>query len=38
MGVLLIRKLMDEVTYRQESGQNILRLVVYSPQEPQGGA
>jgi anti-sigma regulatory factor (Ser/Thr protein kinase) len=38
LGVFLIRKVMDEVTYRQESGQNILRLVVYSPQEPQGGA
>ena len=29
LGVLLIRKLMDGVTYRRENGRNILQLIVH---------
>lgn len=33
LGVYFIRSLTDEVSYRREDGRNILRMVLYAPQE-----
>jgi anti-sigma regulatory factor (Ser/Thr protein kinase) len=38
LGVFLMRKLMDEVTYSREGDQNILRLVVQQHQGAEEGA